>query len=187
MAEVLQRIAAQPGAVSDGAAPRPTARLLVFVCTGNTCRSPLAEGLFKVRLAERLGCTASVLAERGFQILSAGLAAITGAPAADEAVEAARSYGADLTAHRSRPLTPGLAAQADYLIAMTRGHLLMLSQYYQGLAVLPRLLSPEGDDLPDPVGYPPAVYEECARRIWSCLAPLVEELRPSASNAPPNT
>ncbi len=174
----------RPGVVSDDAVRRQAACLLIFVCTGNTCRSPLAEGLFKARLAGRLGCTTADLPERGFHVLSAGIAAMTGGPAADEAVEVARSYGADLTGHRSRPLSPDLAAQADYLIAMTRGHLLALADHYRGLAARPRLLSPAGDDLADPVGCPHAVYEECARQIWGFLEPLVEELQPPTSNAP---
>ncbi len=176
----------QPGAVSDGALRRQAACLIVFVCTGNTCRSPLAEGLFKARLAARLGCTAADLPERGFHVLSAGMAATSGSPAADEAVAAARSYGADLSGHRSRPLAPDLAAQADYLIAMTRSHLQVLAEHYRGLASRPRLLSPAGADLPDPVGCPLGVYEECARQIWTFLEPLVEELQPSASIAPSN-
>ena len=176
----------RPGVLSDDAVRRQAACLIVFVCTGNTCRSPLAEGLLKARLAERLGCGAADLPERGFHVLSAGLAALSGGPAADEAVEAARPYGADLAGHRSRPLTTDLAAQADYLVAMTRGHLAALAEGYPALAARPRLLSRAGDDLPDPVGYPQAVYEECARRIWGLLEPLVDELQPPASNAAPN-
>ena len=68
----------RPGAVSADALQRQAACLIVFVCTGNTCRSPLAEALCKARLAERLGCTAADLPERGFHIFSAGLAAMTG-------------------------------------------------------------------------------------------------------------
>ena len=135
----------QPGAASEEALRRQAACLIVFVCTGNTCRSPLAEALCKARLAERLGCTAADLPERGFHVLSAGLSAASGGPAADEAVEAARSYGADLTPHRSRPLSPELAAQADYLVAMTRGHLV-------ALAWLPR------------PGGPAAAAKSCGRR-----------------------
>jgi protein-tyrosine phosphatase len=176
----------RPGVVSEDAVRRQASCVVVFVCTGNTCRSPLAEGLFKARLAGRLGCTTADLPERGFHVLSAGMAAASGSPAADEAVTVARSYGADLSGHRSRPLSPDLAAQADYLIAMTRSHLLVLAEHYQGLAARPRLLSPAGADLPDPVGCPLAVYEECARQIWTFLEPLVEELQPPASISPSN-
>ena len=177
----------QPGAIPVDAQQQPAGRFIVFVCTGNTCRSPLAEALCKVRLAERLGCTASELPERGFHVLSAGLAATSGGPAAEEAVEVARAYGADLGGHRSQPLTSELAAQADFLIAMTRGHLLTLTQGYHELAALPRLLSPDGSDLADPIGYPSYVYAECARQIWGYLTPLIEELQPTASKASPNS
>src|SRR5262249_55498338 len=108
------------GAVSPEALARQSACLVVFVCTGNTCRSPLAEALFRRRLAERRGWAADELPARGFYVLSAGRAAGAGGPAAAEAVEVARAYGADLAAHQSRPLTADLAAQADYLVAMTR-------------------------------------------------------------------
>ena len=61
------------------------ARWTVFVCTGNTCRSPLAEGLCKKLLAERLGCPAEELPQRGFLVISAGIAAMMGGEAAAEA------------------------------------------------------------------------------------------------------
>jgi protein-tyrosine phosphatase len=174
----------RPGAVPEDLLRRHSACMIVFVCTGNTCRSPLAEALCKARLAERLGCTAEELPARGYLVLSAGLAAASGAPAADEAVETARAYGADLAAHRSRPLTPDLAAQADYLVAMTRSHVHSLGVHFPRLAARPRLLSPAGDDLDDPIGRPRHVYEECGRRIWGCLDELLAELAPPASNAP---
>jgi protein-tyrosine phosphatase len=133
----------------------------------------MAEALFKKRLADRLGCTLDELPARGFSVLSAGLAAMIGAEAADEAVAVARCYGADLAQHRSRPLSVELAAQADSLIGMTRSHVIMMSEYYPRLGAEPRLLNPSGEDIADPVGCPREVYEECARQIWQSLEALL--------------
>jgi protein-tyrosine phosphatase len=166
----------RPGAVTAEELTRLTNRVTVFVCTGNTCRSPLAGALCKKQLADRLGCAADELPVQGFSVLSAGLAAMMGGEAAAEAVEVAHSYGADLTQHRSRPLTVELAAQADDLIGMTRGHVTMMSEYYPRLGGQPRLLHPAGEDLADPVGCPRDVYEECARQIWQSLDSLVAEI-----------
>jgi len=174
--------------VADGPIPDVQSTcLLVFVCTGNTCRSPLAEALCIAKLAERIGCTAAELPARGFHIVSAGLSAFSGGPAAEEAVAVARAYGADLASHCSRPLTPDLAAQADYLVAMTSGHLQVLAERYGGLGARPRLLSPDGADIADPVGCPREVYEECAAQIWHFLDPLIDEVQQSASNASLNS
>jgi protein-tyrosine phosphatase len=153
-----------------------SARHIVFVCTGNTCRSPLAEALCKKLLAERLGCAVEQLPERGFVVLSAGVAAMMGGGAAAEAVEVARECGVDLTAHRSQPLAPELAEKADYLVAMTAGHLLSLAYQYPDLADRCRLLSPEGDDIPDPIGCDLDVYRDCARALARHLEGLVAEL-----------
>jgi protein-tyrosine phosphatase len=152
---------------------------ITFVCTGNTCRSPLAEGLCKKLLAEQLGCCPEELAARGFLVHSAGLAAMMGGEAAPEAIEAARELGVDLSGHRSQPLTADLAAQADHLIAMTRSHVRTLSAHVAGIGPEPRLLSGEGKDLPDPIGCDQAVYRECARQILCYLERLLPELQQS--------
>jgi protein-tyrosine phosphatase len=154
---------------------RLTNCVIVFVCTGNTCRSPLAEALCKKRLADRLGCTPDELPARGFSVLSAGMAAMMGGEAAAEAIEVVRGYGADLSRHESRPLSVALAAQADLLIGMTSSHVTMMSEYYPRLGAEPRLLNPSGADLADPVGCPRDVYEDCARQIWQSLEALLAE------------
>ena len=167
------------GPMSAETVEQQTACLTVFVCTGNTCRSPLAEGLFKKKLADRLGCTMEELPRRGFLVTSAGLAAMMGGAAADEAVEVARTYGADLSGHVSRPLTPDLAAQADYLVAMTRSHLMALAGSFAIAGARPRLLSPTGEDVSDPIGGEEQVYRDCAEQIWNCLDHLTTELTQS--------
>ncbi len=163
------------GPISAEDIEQQSASLTVFVCTGNTCRSPMAEGLFKKKLADRLGCAVDDLPRRGFLVTSAGLAAMMGGSAADEAIETARTYGADLSGHVSRPLTPNLAAQADYLVAMTRSHLMALAGSFSS-GVCPRLLSPTGEDVSDPIGGEQQVYRDCAEQIWSCLDSLATEI-----------
>jgi protein-tyrosine phosphatase len=163
---------AAPAAIIGPRSPR----IIVFVCTGNTCRSPLAEALCKKRLADHLSCAIDELPTRGFVVLSAGLAAMIGTQAAPEAVETARAFGADLTAHASRPVTADLIAQADRIFTMTHGHFRILTSLFPESGQVARLLAPEGEDIADPVGGDLEVYQECALRIWHCLDDLLAEL-----------
>ena len=151
---------------------------IMFVCTGNTCRSPLAEALCKKLLAERLSCTVEELPQRGFQVLSAGLAAMIGAEASPEAVETARELGADLSGHRSQPLTAELLARVDYLFTMTSAHLRTLQLLAPTEGVAPRLLSAAGTDVPDPIGREPEVYRDCAQQILRHLHDCLADIRP---------
>src|SRR5262249_43476051 len=100
---------------------------ILFVCTGNTCRSPLAQAMCARLLADRLGCEPADLPARGFSVQSAGLAAMIGAEATAEAVAVAREMGADLSGHKSQPLTRELLAQTDLLFTMTQAHLHILN------------------------------------------------------------
>jgi protein-tyrosine phosphatase len=160
-----------PGDVVAGLLPRH----ILFVCTGNTCRSPLAEGLCKKMLADRLACAPAELPERGYVVHSAGLAAGRGEQAAAEAVSTAHEFGADLSGHLSRPVTPELLARADLLVAMTQQHLQFLSRLGP-LAPPMRLLRSDGGDIDDPLGGDAEVYRACARQIWGHLEALVPEL-----------
>ncbi len=146
---------------------------IVIVCTGNTCRSPMAAGICRKLLAERMHCTPEELAEHGFIVQSAGVAAGLGNPATPEAVAVAREIGADISAHASQPLTIELMVQADRLFAMTAGHLRML---YGVRGVTPALLSPLGDDVDDPIGGSAEQYKACAQQIKTYLEALLPEL-----------
>src|SRR5262249_54877138 len=99
-----------PGVDDEPGARRPTACLSLFVCTGNTCRSPMAEALCKALLAERLGCPVDDLPQRGWWVMSAGVSAYAGDPSAPEAHRAVQAFGGDLSKHQSRPVRPELAA-----------------------------------------------------------------------------
>jgi protein-tyrosine phosphatase len=153
------------GAVSASDLDRLACRHIVFVCTGNTCRSPMAEALCKKLIAEELRCAPEELPARGYVVQSAGLSALPGAEAAAAAVATAREFGADLAAHQSQPLTAELLIQADHIFTMTRGHLQALAAADMNRVSFPRLLSSEGADVPDPIGGEQEVYRECAQQI----------------------
>jgi L-threonylcarbamoyladenylate synthase len=149
---------------------------IVFVCTGNTCRSPLAEAICKKLLADRLACAVEELPSRGFVVQSAGLAATEGCAAAEEAIGVAASLGADLSRHQSRWLTPEMAEQATHLLGMTQGHVDAIGDFFP---VQARLLSPDGEDVADPIGQPLPVYEACARQMSKYIEQLIAEIAPA--------
>ena len=150
-------------------------RRVLFVCTGNTCRSPMAEALLKRLLADRLGCAPAELPERGFLVQSAGLSTMMGAPASADAIAAVAALGADLSGHCSQPLSLELLL-ADHIFAMTYSHLEMLTGLGLEGMPTPQLLSPGGDDVFDPIGAEPEVYRACAETIWAHLQKRLPEI-----------
>ncbi len=153
---------------------------ILFVCTGNTCRSPLAEGLCRKLLADRLGCGVEELARRGFVVRSAGISAMMGYEATPEAVATAASRGVDLSAHASRPLTAAMLAQADHVFAMTRSHLWAVADRYPSAGPRLRLLAPDGRDIPDPIGGEQEVYDRCAEQLVEALRAQIPQLWPDS-------
>ena len=101
-----------------------------------------------------------------------------GGGAAAESVEVGRELGADLTGHRSRPLSAELVAQADFLIGMTHGHLLALAGLHRAQGPQVRLLGDGNEEIADPIGCEQEVYRQCARQIDRRLQKLVAELHP---------
>jgi L-threonylcarbamoyladenylate synthase len=166
----------QQGIVSKEHIRERLTRKIVFVCTGNTCRSPMAEVVFKHRLAERLGCTVAELPLRGYSICSAGVSTSDGHPASPEAVEILGEWGMDLSPHRSQMALAELIAGADDVIAMTRSHLLTILSKYPVLSGSFRLLCGPDGDLDDPIGAGPEVYRVCAEMVRQHVERLITEM-----------
>jgi len=142
-------------------------RTVLFVCTGNTCRSPMAEGL---ALAYAKAADLDVF------VASAGVAAVDGMPTSPETTEALQRLGIEFQGH-SKALTGEMVARADAIFCMTGAHVTAAK------AVLARLegdqaeamdriqlLQPSGD-VPDPIGSSQRVYDALAEQ----LQPIIED------------
>ncbi len=147
---------------------------LGFCCTGNTCRSPMAEGLALRLIAERLGVAGprerQAVAEFGFEISSFGTFASPGARASSYTLDVLAQRDIALSEHASTPATPELVRELDQVYCLTRSHLDALKAMLPpGRAKKLALLDPDGRDIADPIGGSLAVYEQCGDAILRAL------------------
>ncbi len=148
----------------------------VVVCTGNTCRSPMGEAIFKKLVAGKVGCEISELENRGITIVSGGIAAGPGAPAAMQSVTVMEGFGMDISEHQSRPVTARLANFADLVLTMTNGHRRAIVSQWPTLESRVRTMRSDGGDIADPIGSPIPVYQACAEQIEGCLRQWVDKI-----------
>lgn len=137
-------------------------KTVLFVCTGNTCRSPIAEAI-----ARHLNTDPAV------RIASAGVATQDGLPATPEAVEALHALGVDPGTHRSRRLTPAMVAEAAEIVCMTPAHL------EQVLAMDPgargKVTTLDDAPIPDPIGGPLELYVDTAYTLRALIERRMQE------------
>jgi protein-tyrosine phosphatase len=164
------------GIVSEETLRRLSSLMVLFVCTGNTCRSPMAETIFRLLAAERLGCRPDEIERHGVVVASAGIAAWGGGKASTGAVEAMREAGGDLSGHASQPVTENLVRQADVIWTMTASHRGLLLAQFPEAGGRVSMLSPERVDVLDPIGGTLETYRKCAAEIRKHLAERVATL-----------
>lgn len=164
------------GAVPESTLKRLAGVMVLFVCTGNTCRSPMAEGLFRKMAAERLGCVPDVLEEHGWTAMSAGVAAMTGGRASEPSVEVMSRIGIDIRSHEAQPVTEALIRYADHIFTMTVSHRQALVMQWPEAASRTTTLCLDGSDVSDPIGGPVEQYRHCAEQIEAELAKRLELL-----------
>ena len=139
---------------------------VLFVCTGNICRSPIAEGLFRRLLGNR----------KDIEVASAGVHAVRGQPPSLYAVQVCEEEGVDIGDLRSQPLTAAVVDRATHIFAMTGAHLETIQTLFPEGAEKSFLLREFEEpnttvwrDVPDPIGLGRDVYEVCARTIKNAL------------------
>ncbi len=164
------------GAVAPEEIVRAASELTLIACTGNLCRSPLAEAMLKRLLAKRLGCRIADLPRFGHRFASFGTMAMVGKPATEESVTIGREHGVDLGEHRSRIFSPKLLASASRVWCLARNHVEFLRPYFAERPDVLALLDAKEREIPDPYGRSLKVYRRVADQIARAVEKRVDEL-----------
>ncbi|OEH93303.1 low molecular weight protein arginine phosphatase [Bacillus solimangrovi] len=145
---------------------------ILFVCTGNTCRSPMAEAIFNAKTGET------------FEAKSAGIFAAQGSSASPQAIQVLKEKDIDFS-HSSRILDRDLLEWADVILTMTSGHKQVIKQQYPNVAekvhVLQQFVDIDSDlvDISDPYGGSVSIYRQTSGEIESAINKLIVQLTKS--------
>ena len=162
------------GVVTEQHLKRLSSLMILIVCTGNTCRSPMAEVIGRRLLAEKIGCVETDIEEHGVMITSAGIAAMAGGKASSQGIEVMEKMGLNLGAHSAQPVSEQMVRHADLILTMTRGHREALLAQWPDAASRTEVLRLDGKDVADPIGESVAEYQRCAEQIRKELATRIE-------------
>jgi L-threonylcarbamoyladenylate synthase len=148
---------------------------ILFVCTGNTCRSPMAAGFAKKALAEKIGCDIDQLGQMGYKVASAGISASNGVGATPEAIRFCDSRNTDISNHKSRNITAEMIKEADYIFAMSEGQKSDIIQLSPDAEQKCMLLD-ENKNINDPIGGDFETYKMCGQIIEKAVIKRISEL-----------
>lgn len=148
---------------------------ILFVCTGNTCRSPMAQGFCRKYLAEKLDCNVDGLDKMGYKVSSAGVMAPVGMPAGREAIAFCKRARVDISACKTQPISSQLVEESDYIFVMCRSHRQYITENWPDAAQKCQLLA-ENAEIDDPIGQGKDVYEKIGQLINDALKKRISEL-----------
>jgi protein-tyrosine-phosphatase len=146
---------------------------IMFICTGNICRSAMAHWLMKKKLQEKN--------IQNIEVYSSGIYAENGDTSTEEAIEVMEEYGVNLKQHRATITSNSNIKEMDLILCMTASHKNALTQMYPNLSnkiyTLKEYVGIDEIDIKDPWGYGIVTYRYCAAEIDTCLDKLIDKLQ----------